>query len=186
MHDSMNVNLNPKDEDGIEVIDLTEGDFDCEPEDSTDNGPSETFREECDSNKEEEAQRSSAPEFGSPKMPTATENWIIDVGQKHLEQKVEEMTLEWKKLFFKGAIFESSYAVRDAAVAFASKDKMMDMVTGTHRPPKKIIVTCKHGGVYRNHHKKEEPVNQEEIDSKKPRKRKSMKTGCPCLILAGV
>lgn len=112
------------------------------------------------------------------------QNWILNVGQEYLKEKVELMKQEWDILFKVGVIYDTTYSVFSAALAFAEKHNIV-MTIASHHSPNDIEITCKHGGIYRSHKKKETSSPQTiGTETKKTRKRKSMKTGCPCIIIA--
>lgn len=163
---------NFENEDNIEVIDLTSS------------IPEKGFTQGNAAEKQEPLSSVDGDNFRST---SAVESWISEVGQEHLLRKVKDMEIEWEKLFYKGAKFETTSSLREHAQEFAGRHDFIKIVTKRHREQQDITLTCKHGGQYRNHHKKSEGSGMaadSKEETKKVRKRKSMKTDCPCLIYA--
>lgn len=168
-------------EDNIEVIDLT-GDAPDNWYKSTETEPA-TDSSEGTYNKKTEPCKTKAGDFGAGDR----DNWVFDVGQEHLVKLIEKMNQEWEDLFFEGAVFDSTSTLREAATSFAARYNMV-IVTASHKPNVKILLTCKHGGGYRSHRKKKTEMttteNNDDGEAKAVRNRKSMKSNCPCMIKA--
>lgn len=179
----MNPNYEFKNEATIEIIDLT---IDESDNSHANTGARETMDESSDAQKNRNANKTPepcTPDSSEEHDGSNNENWISEVGQGHLASKVKAMRQEWQEKFKTGSVYESTYSLRDAVSAFAASFNL-GVSTASHKPLKKIEIICKHGGSYRNHHKKDDSLKGDANQSRKPRKTKSTKTGCPCSISA--